>query len=82
MDRAALEHVLRAAAAIADEREFVVAGRERDLEFLEVLMRERMVDPALLGHRLDMLGLPDDRMEVLRRRLLLVGSRQTYGNQA
>ncbi len=58
----------------------LVAGRERDLEFLEVLMRERMVDPALLSQRFDMLGLPDDRMELLRRRLLLLRSRQTYGN--
>jgi hypothetical protein len=60
----------------------LVAGRERDLEFLEVLMRERMLDPALLGHRLETLGLPDDRMEVLRRRLLLLRSRETYGDQA
>ena len=58
----------------------LVAGRERDLEFLEILMRERMVDSALLSHRLEMLGLPDDRMEVLRRRLRLLRSRQTYGN--
>ena len=58
----------------------LVAGRERDLKFLDVLMRERMVDPALLAHRLEMLGLPDDRMEVLRRRLRLLRSRQTYGN--
>ena len=153
MDRAALEHVLRAAAAIANEREFVyprhapeksdlidgaigelsafhqtfgyyahgvdettatlpagwaerlvpvhnentagatgwclevhdlavsklVAGRERDLEFLRVLVRERMVDPTVLRDRLGTLSVPEDRMEAMRERLLRVESPGTHG---
>jgi hypothetical protein len=63
MNRAALEHILLAAAAIADERDSVVIGSQallgqfphapdallvsKDQDFLRVLPRERMVDPAL-----------------------------------
>lgn len=54
----------------------LVAGRERDLEFVEVLVRERMVDPDLLRARLDALDLPEARMEMMRRRLRLSTSRQ------
>ena len=47
----------------------LAAGRERDIEFLEVLLQEGMVDPSVLGSRLDGLPLPDDRGQALRERL-------------
>ncbi|MGH9252973.1 MAG: hypothetical protein ACRD3C_00220 [Vicinamibacterales bacterium] len=45
MDRVALEHILRAAAAIADEREFVVIGSQA------VLGQFPNAPPALLARR-------------------------------
>jgi len=48
----------------------LVAGRTRDLEFLHVLVRERMVDPAVLRDRLDTLPLPSGRIAALRECLL------------
>jgi len=47
----------------------LVAGRERDLEFLRVLLEEGLADPAVLRSRLDGLPLPGDRIEALRERL-------------
>jgi len=47
-----------------------VAGRTRDFEFVHVLVRERMVDPAVLRDRLDTLPLQSDRIAALRERLL------------
>ena len=48
----------------------LAAGRERDVEFLRVLLRERMIDPALLQKRLSELLLPADRIEMLQQQLL------------
>ncbi len=48
----------------------LVAGRVRDLDFLDVLLRERMVNPAVLHERLGQLPLPVDRIEPLRERLV------------
>jgi hypothetical protein len=47
----------------------LVAGRDRDIEFLRVLLAERMADPAVLSSRVDALSLPGDRVRVLRERL-------------
>ena len=47
----------------------LVAGRERDFAFLRVLLRERMVDPAVLGDRVGALSLPADQRERMRQRL-------------
>lgn len=47
----------------------LVAGRERDLDFLRVLLQEGMVDPGALGSRVDGLPVPDDRIRVLKERL-------------
>jgi hypothetical protein len=53
----------------------LVAGRERDLAFVEVLVRERMVDPAVLRQRIDDLGLSQERIADVRRRLAVAMSR-------
>ena len=47
----------------------LVAGRERDVEFLRVLLRERMVDPTVLRTRLSTLALPEEGIAALRERL-------------
>ena len=47
----------------------LVAGRERDIEFLEALVRERLVDPAALLDRLGALALPPDHLSLLGDRL-------------
>lgn len=47
----------------------LVAGRERDLAFLRVLLVERLVSADVLHQRLDQLPLAADRVNVLRRRL-------------
>ncbi len=47
----------------------LVAGRERDDQFLRVLLREGMVEPAVLAGRLDTVPLPDQRVQDLRKRL-------------
>jgi hypothetical protein len=44
----------------------LVAGRERDKAFLQVLLRQGLVDPVLLDRRLNDLPLPADRVERLR----------------
>lgn len=44
----------------------LVAGRERDREFLRVLLRERMADPVVLERRLRDLPLPADRIQGLQ----------------
>lgn len=52
----------------------LVAGRERDVAFLRLLVQERMVDPAVLHDRLSRLPVPAQRIAVLRERLLqLIG---------
>lgn len=47
----------------------LVAGRERDDQFLRVLLSEGMVEPAVLAGRLDTVRLPDPRVQDLRQRL-------------
>jgi len=46
-----------------------VAGREKDLDFVRVLVRERMVDPALLEERVTMLSDPGGMRDLVRSRL-------------
>jgi hypothetical protein len=46
-----------------------VAGREKDMDFLRVLLRERMAKAAVLRARLGVLPVPRDRMELLQERL-------------
>jgi hypothetical protein len=62
MNRAALEHVLRAASDIANERDFIVIGSQ------SVLGQFPNAPDALL----DSLSLPQDRLEALRKRLAFV----------
>lgn len=47
----------------------LVAGRERDREFLRVLLQERLADPAVLEQRLRRLPLQVDRIERLEAQL-------------
>lgn len=47
----------------------LVAGREKDLDFVRVLVRERMVDPALLERRVTMLSDPGGLRDPARSRL-------------
>jgi hypothetical protein len=44
----------------------LVAGRDRDTDFVRVLLRERMVDQEVLERRLDGLPLPSERIRELR----------------
>jgi hypothetical protein len=46
-----------------------VAGRDKDMDFLRVLLREDMAEPALLRERLRTLPVPPDRLQVLQERL-------------
>lgn len=50
----------------------LVAGREKDLDFVRVLVRERMVDPTLLEQRVGMAMAAEDVKRLLRARLLQV----------
>jgi hypothetical protein len=61
MNRAALEHILRAAAAVANERELVA--------FLRVLLRERMAEVAMLRERVSALSVSPDHLQALTERL-------------
>ncbi len=47
----------------------LVAGREQDVEFLRVLLKEGMVDPRVLAERVSMLPLAAERVQSLRERL-------------
>ena len=53
----------------------LAAGRERDRDFLQVLVREGMVDLNVLRDRLGTLVLPIDRIEAMRKRLLHAASK-------
>ena len=53
----------------------LAAGRERDLDFLQVLVREGMVDLNVLRDRLGTLVLPNDRIEAMSKRLLHAASK-------
>ena len=71
MNREQVEHVLRASAVIANETSFVVIGicpdihdlavskcvaaRDKDVDFVRVLLKERMVDAATLEQRIRLL---------------------------
>jgi hypothetical protein len=54
----------------------LVAGRPRDLAFLRVLLRERMIDPSVLRDRVGALALDGGRIETLSThvRQLVAGS--------
>jgi hypothetical protein len=52
----------------------LVAGRDRDVEFVRVLVREHMAEPNVLRERLKTLPVSRDLMEVLQARLLGVES--------
>jgi hypothetical protein len=47
----------------------LVAGRERDLEFVQVLLREGLADPAVLRDRVAALSVPEDRLDTVRQRV-------------
>ena len=47
----------------------LVAGRDRDMVYLSVLLKEHMVDSTLLGARLETLPLPPEHLRILRERL-------------
>ena len=47
----------------------LVAGRERDRDFIRTLLRERMVDPNVLRGRVPTLPLTLDRIELVQERL-------------
>jgi hypothetical protein len=47
----------------------LVAGRERDLDFIRVLLGEGLLDPAVLRDRLGALPVTEDRLETVRQRL-------------
>ena len=47
----------------------LVAGRDKDMDFLRVLLREKMAERALLRERLQTLHLSSDRLDVLQTRL-------------
>jgi hypothetical protein len=47
----------------------LVAGRDKDLDFVRVLVRERMVDPTVLRERVTMLSDPGGVEDLARSRL-------------
>jgi hypothetical protein len=47
----------------------LVAGRDRDSEFIRILLRERMVDAATLRDRIGALPLSRDRLAIVQERL-------------
>jgi hypothetical protein len=47
----------------------LVAGREKDIDFLQVLLRERLAQPAVLRERLASLPVAPDRLSMLQARL-------------
>jgi len=49
----------------------LVAGREKDLQFVRVLIRERMVDPAILEQRITMVSGSESVQSLARLRLRL-----------
>jgi hypothetical protein len=53
----------------------LVAGRPRDLDFVTVLVRERMVDRPVLRERVEGLELSAGNIDTVRHRLAMVTSR-------
>ncbi len=47
----------------------LVAGREKDVEFVRVLVQERMVDPKLLAERVTLVRAPEAVQDLARSRL-------------
>jgi hypothetical protein len=47
----------------------LVAGRERDVHFVRVLLETRMIEPSTLRLRIAELVLPDDRIEKLQQQV-------------
>jgi hypothetical protein len=52
----------------------LAAGRQKDLEFVRVLLSEKMVSPETLARRVEALPLPPDRLDVARNRFRRVQS--------
>jgi hypothetical protein len=57
----------------------LVAGRQRDLDFVRVLVRERMLDPVLVRQRVTMLTASEDVKQAVGGRLLRVEAAGTSG---
>jgi hypothetical protein len=47
----------------------LVAGREKDLNFVQVMLREKMLNPETLAERAASLPVPSDRLQLTRERL-------------
>jgi hypothetical protein len=47
----------------------LVAGREKDLNFVQVMLREKMLNPETLAKRAASLPVPSDRLQLTRERL-------------
>lgn len=47
----------------------LVAGREKDLNFVQVMLREKMLNPETLAKRAASLPVPSDRLKLTRERL-------------
>jgi hypothetical protein len=47
----------------------LVAGREKDLDFVQVMLREKMLRPETLAERVASLPVPSDRLQLTRERL-------------
>ena len=47
----------------------LVAGREKDLAFLRILLRERMAEVAMLRERVSALSVSPDHLQALTERL-------------
>ena len=46
-----------------------MAGREKDLDFVQVMLRERMLNLETLAERAASLPVPSDRLQLTRERL-------------
>ena len=44
----------------------LVAGREKDLDFVRLLVREKMVTTSTLANRVEALPVPPDRLDLAR----------------
>lgn len=47
----------------------LVAGREKDLDFVQVMLREKMLNLETLAERAASLPVPSDRLQLTRERL-------------
>ena len=47
----------------------LIAGRDKDVDYVSVLVRERMVDPSEIENRLDTVSITDQRVAAARQRL-------------